>query len=611
MDDCITIGKHGQGSYWDHLPKLTDKERIRQLATHRFVTQNARYKIKKFSLKNRPSSAPSTVGSTGRKNSLSKRKEMYDDVCSRMNDMKGCDKSIEKRNDPSESVDETTEDLAEHESSSREGRWTIEYKRRVTQINISPPAAEFESTDSNNHCGDASKKNTEKKTNLKSPNTSNKHGKGQQNFRLLHKFDCLDHTAHLPPPPKFVTPKKYPCSAYRNKVCCVCTMPADGDSLLQRCILCPAVAHAHCTNDKYEQQQSFTCEECSYEVNKSKDMVTKHVETEKETAQFNFHAAKVCAMWKSKAKANREKKVQISVVRLQSIVRTFFIHKKLYEERRQVQRPIKIEIICGINLPVADWDNKKADPYIILTVLDQHEKQIWRFDGQPIYCTLNPEFHQEYIIPGCSGTAKIVVTCVDRDTLRDQLMGQCFLPLSNKSNQYEVWDRGGHFRLALDELRYMPKTTSGNEVAMDLGAVDFGSIKPQGEIELRVHSMDRLKNVCGFLITSTPLDEKSVSSSQERRGVNQIQSIRSKKYWCVLADNILSMFKKFGASKASLIINLDSCDVDFSVSKERNQMKLSINNDQMKIDLCCLKAKDRDRWITAFELCLGKRVGKK
>lgn len=166
---------------------------------------------------------------------------------------------------------------------------------------------------------------------------------------------------------------------------------------------------------------------------------------------------------------------------------------------------------------MADYDNQRADPYVILTVIDEKDKQIWRFESDAVYDDRNPIFDEDFVIPGCPGTSRLVLTVVDRDELRDQCLGQAFLHL-NPRPTVETWKTGGTFRLALDEVYHMPKTASGSDMRMD-----FDSIIPQGFIEITLEPMEGMTNTCGFLM-GPPLDDESIGAGFAKTDIKKVRS---------------------------------------------------------------------------------------
>jgi len=237
---------------------------------------------------------------------------------------------------------------------------------------------------------------------------------------------------------------------------------------------------------------------------------------------------------------------------------------------------------------VADWDNKKADPYVILTVLDEKEKQIWRFDSNCVYDSLNPVFDQTFLIPGCPGATTLVLTCIDKDELRDQFLGQAYINLCPRPTN-EIFRFGGKFKCELDELFYMPLESSGADQRMD-----FSDILPSGTVEVEIEPMDGVISFCGALI-GPPLDDEATFAS-----FKQVEIKKSRKCWCVLADHKLYLYTSFGAPHVKLEIDLKTSVVEIK-TKERNMPFTVTAKNGAEYTFVCQKLGERDRWRMALE----------
>jgi len=274
------------------------------------------------------------------------------------------------------------------------------------------------------------------------------------------------------------------------------------------------------------------------------------------------------------------------LIRLQAMARAFKVRHTFKDTRLAMQRPLRIFLNRGIDLPIADWDNQKADPYVIFTVLDEKDRQIHRFDSETQYDNLDPTFEEDFVLPGCTGMSKVVVTVIDQDELRDQFMGQAILHLQ------KTWRTGGKFRLELDELLYMPKSVSGSDVRFD-----FGTIEPQGSIELEVMPMDGIVNHCGYLL-GPPLDDESVAASHVKQDL-----ARLRKCWCMIADHKLYVYGALGSPVARLVLDLKlcSCSIEGARSDKQPYCITFVNEKQSQYIFKCPKTKEQDIWRTAFE----------
>ena len=345
------------------------------------------------------------------------------------------------------------------------------------------------------------------------------------------------------------------------------------------CALCPGVQHAECASPvppfcrppstcggdppaTISDSEDFVCGDCSRELDMSRTDHRSRWNDVQDEIRLHICVTRLSSRWRKRAERRRAEKVSCAVLFLQSVVRAYRLRQEYKRRRRAVPRPFRVDVVSGYDLAAADWTGERtADPYVVLTVLDEHGNQIWRYDGEPVYDTVDPRFNQTYLIPGCAGTAMLAVTVLDRDDMRDQFLGQCLLPLSmdcrgadgggagvgiprHPRDRVEVWEKGGKFRLALDALRHMPKTTCSSDVALDAGAVDLTSVQPVGQIVIRVRPMERSKSACGYL-KSYPV-ASTVSLGREGAKAVFSAAARRRRYWCVTAEHTLYFFKTFG-----------------------------------------------------------------
>jgi len=180
-------------------------------------------------------------------------------------------------------------------------------------------------------------------------------------------------------------------------------------------------------------------------------------------------------------------------------------------------------------------------------------------------------------------------------------MGQGILHL-NPRPSIETWRFGGKFRIQLDELLYMPKTVSGGDIRMD-----FGTIIPQGEIELEVMPMDGLVNQCGYLL-GPPLDDESVAASFVKADVARIR-----KCWCMLSDHKLYVYSMIGVPSAKLILDLKLCSWKIEETRRDKQpyCMTFVNEKQSEFVFKCAKSEERDSWRMAIECSYDLHVNKR
>jgi hypothetical protein len=181
--------------------------------------------------------------------------------------------------------------------------------------------------------------------------------------------------------------------------------------------------------------------------------------------------------------------------------------------RKSLTRPLEIRIVRCIDLPVCDSDTGKCDPYVhISTITPFRNDERWMMTTQVKPETLNPVFDESFVVPGVTGHQKvtpqaisssllsiihlqpifpvqIVLTVVDQDALRDQVVGEAVLDLSTKN----MWRTGGKFILQLKPAEY-PVHRKGIKLELD-----YTSIAPAGMIEVHVTPMTSISNYCGMV----------------------------------------------------------------------------------------------------------------
>lgn len=262
----ILIGKHADGSYWDHLPRITEEEKFRKQTIQRFISHDAFYRMHKYK---RPHSA---VG-TGYASSDGIR-----------------DSSVTAAEDTPKTA--TTEENWAGASMrpNEDRRWIEEYEMRATK---------FLSADNANCTGTPS-------------NRSNLYNSKNASTRATASTtSCSSQLS-------FCHPRTWrPCSAGRSDLCNICRYSCRGVGIIG-CRLCPAQMHANCLN---ESTEDFVCRDCRGELNASKERFDSRSEEAEHETRLHFCVTKVCARWRSRAAKKRKKKVEWAILFLQSMVR--------------------------------------------------------------------------------------------------------------------------------------------------------------------------------------------------------------------------------------------------------------------------------------------------
>ncbi|GMI15763.1 hypothetical protein TrVE_jg6162 [Triparma verrucosa] len=597
LSEAVTVvPPHNLGSYYDNLPKLSARERIQKYSTDRYMSKISRVLLQKYS------SSPSRSlqeSQSATSISQSSDKSQSESV------IQGLKDGLTGQNNPGGIWKDLTDE--------RSRKWVKVYEDRVGKIyekhrcrvgagGKKKSQAELEKF----AVGDLrllELNEAERVEKEKQANVVNVFGDGKKiDYRLSpegkDKYNGVDFT------PKFIKPRRLPKGSKRNKFCesCGLNCSVDGGGDLG-CSYCSAVYHSSCLDPSFslpKRPENFVCPDCIDEIDYSK----RHYEKEKliiyEEHLEKHYATLIVSKWRGMVAKSRYVTMKRFLVRLQAMARAFKLRHNFMQMRRNMPRPFRVHLDKAINLPVADYDNQRADPYVILTVIDEKDKQIWRFESDAVYDDRNPIFDEDFVIPGCPGTSRLVLTVVDRDELRDQCLGQAFLHL-NPRPTVETWKTGGTFRLALDEVYHMPKTASGSDMRMD-----FDSIIPQGFIEITLEPMEGMTNTCGFLM-GPPLDDESIGA-----GFSKTDIKKSRRCWCMLAEHKLYVYSVFGQPQARLTLDLKSCQYDIGVSpgEVKNGFKISAKNGA-EYNFYCPKNDERDRWRTAFDCSFDLYVNKR
>jgi len=650
---AICIEKHGEGSYWDHLPTLSRVAKLQNVTKSRFMSQHARYQFCKFS----DQAVSWEDNDTTRKNAQPRNARLTEKNCIEtkiklhmflkkpkvkfiLSNL--AHKSFEKQKN--ESVTEKELGKSAESEGLEYRKWVQEYERRVSKFRKDNCVTKVIGT-SKFHCSES---------------------RGSSNMvksMQLHKTskECKE-TFYSPYSSRTLTFNKaqeWPVCADRSIYCFKCHGSCSSGIIKNdviKCKFCSAVIHRKCLEKVLNSKQrntpveSTTCFDCEQELKMSElAYKMKKKNAENEIRKENM-ASKLCATWRSRTEAKKYKKNKNTVLHFQAILRASKLKRRFYCKRRDRPRPMLINVIRGINLSEADWENNKADPYVILTVLNKKNQQIWRKDFEPVFGTICPFFNQQFLVPGCPGTSKIILSVFDRDEIRDQFLGQGYLSLSNKyciddgdKKGGEVWERGGLFRIKLDELRFMPKTTKGTDIQVDMGAVDFrcdnyrkkelkygrSNIKMQyrGEIEIRVKLLNNKKYMCGYLIVAMPLksEPKGGGNKIDRDNSLNLPTLKFRKFWCVIVDGSLFLYPKFGAPRVKEILTLKEYKAIYKNYEQLGSKEFSKKNIQIQtkqhsphIQLVCttchkkdlqlyfIDGKDVNYWRVAFQLNLKK-----
>ena len=233
----------------------------------------------------------------------------------------------------------------------------------------------------------------------------------------------------------------------------------------------------------------------------------------------------------------RYKRYQRAVISFQATLRCYIEHRKFRVYRRQMKRPMIVNVLAARDMPVANRDNASADPYVIVTVHDNmHREQILRFDTTVKKETLDCEWEpQNFLVPGVSGNSVLVFTVVDEEDMRDQFLGQCAVPLNN----HNLWLKGGTFDVDLEDLQYIVRNNNKQEAD-----IAYEKIAPAGHLTVEIKPLCSLHAVCGT-IEGPHIDILSTITKNSMGPAQNISKITQKNsYWGVINNGEFSLYRR-------------------------------------------------------------------
>ena len=156
-----------------------------------------------------------------------------------------------------------------------------------------------------------------------------------------------------------------------------------------------------------------------------------------------------------------------------------------------------------------------------------HDKQIFNFATTPLDEDTDPQWDETFLVPGADGNVTLVFTVIDKDGTgrheRQYFLGQAQLDL--KGTDFAA--KGGTWELPLTQQRIVPKEGDDRHIRLQ---DRFGYVHGRGSIHVEILALSNVDVMCGFL--------------GEKTGMGS-----AKKWWCVLADGRLRLYKFFGHAK--------------------------------------------------------------
>ena len=268
---------------------------------------------------------------------------------------------------------------------------------------------------------------------------------------------------------------------------------------------------------------------------------------------------------------------------------------------------MKLEVYNASNLPAADWDTGKSDPYLIITVVEKG-KQLFRFNTEVHKASLDPNFEESFTIPGITTRSKIVFTAVDKDEVRDQFLGQAVWELASFEDGLEFLRYesciAGHRQLGFGPVRFTVLDRGGKPINIDYG----GKFLSKGSLVVSVRPVVDISAMCGHL--NGVLDSQAGKSSKKR-------------LWAMLVDDKLSLFKSYGDMTPKAVCPISMSKVclqhmsnlfnrqwqneqcfctQILINDDDGKLKLEIQYAGLLLPLWWDDRSDNNRWRTAVQV---------
>ena len=409
----ILIPKHGRGSYTNKLPKVTDQEKLERISSNKYISHSSRSRIVHYS---KPE-----------KKKIQKKRRFNNEVENDNNPLAKLNfaghANTNNQNSSGDLRKWTQHKSEKHKSAVKQrrgsclsgvrqgkhggnpsyapegdkGRWIRVYEAKGAQM--------YE-----HHRCRMSKKmklarggsyfdEDEGPEDIDTDTTLNEFNQIQLKINSKHHLRTAFETSRLAPsptpedqdsfqlnnkekrhtaPPKFTEPKRWGATLHRNKLCEACSIHCSVDHrTVFACAYCSTIWHLSCLRTNCgdhnfipTHSNTYACDECREEINFSRNEFEKNKLEIYQGHLEAYYASLVAAKWRQHVAAHRYYTMRRFLVRLQAMARAFKLRHAFRAQRRALPRPMKLHLKCANNLSIADWDTQKADPYVIITILD-------------------------------------------------------------------------------------------------------------------------------------------------------------------------------------------------------------------------------------------------
>lgn len=186
---------------------------------------------------------------------------------------------------------------------------------------------------------------------------------------------------------------------------------------------------------------------------------------------------------------------------------------------------------------------------------------------------------------------QIVFTVIDEDPLRHQFMGQAMVSLK----EHNRWKTSSKLTLSLVGKMYSVRDSVGQ-----LARLDYGTISPQGVLEVEIQPLVGCDVLCGNVLGPN-IDELAKAGVYMR---NQELDSSLRPIWATLADRKLYLCKRLGETPRYV---MDLCTASVHIHRDGSELGLVFTPDKgPRIKLFMIKHWEMMRWRVAVMMTYAR-----
>ena len=391
----------------------------------------------------------------------------------------------------------------------------------------------------------------------------------------------------------------------RNSFCEMCLLPVSFCASVDAgCRVCPVVVCSGCV-PAHERglalAGTWSCDDCLEQMEEAHSAYLNTRGEEYMIAARDKYAVVMAKYWRGRLQRLRYRKIQRAMLRMQSMARCYVHRSAFVQHRRMECRPARLAIVRAKGLAVADWDNGLSDPYVIATVLDAKNRQVWRHTSKTVHDSLRPAFGDECLVPRVWGACKLVLTVIDDDDCRDQLLGQCVVDFERDST---VWRAGGARGDGARPARLHAEGGLGRRGALRRLARARGPRARHAHLPALHpgrHRHDRRHPARAAARRA----RRRRPGRRAPRGRAATQQARLRRSYGVLFDGKLSLFRTASDMSPRVVLALPQCRVKIHHEPKAATLEVEIKAKSYAVKLSFPSL--QNRWRSALELAITER----